>query len=448
MLVKITIYSFLFLLANVESSLQTSIVLDRSTAHSAWLFKIGALSLADYVLLFATIFTIARIILVKKISISSSPYFYIIMIMVLYLFIGILYNITVFYHLKSFLFDLKVVLWLIIPFLFLLSVETDKTNKISIINVFVFLSIGKIIDFLIVQFTGVVEYPSLSGLPVFPSFLPAVVVFVGIGLSKKKIHKTLFSLVLLLDLLNAINRLSLGVVFDYLITPLILMVFWLPIKTFLRYILLTVLLFSLTSVMVFILYNPIGIVAHKSDGANTRVIATENFWANAQENIPGVIGKGLGSTYFDRIGINKQDVYSFGTSMGESFEESAESDVLFIMHGPMGPFYKWGLIGYLFLIFLIVRSHNYYFRKLSKLRPSLNDEQYGQLFAELLITSWFLITYIIGIGQVNPSLVTSLLVYIVHRDFKFMRDNRSYPRSVGVLKNQRHLPCQPLSQCV
>jgi hypothetical protein len=300
---------------------------------------------------------------------------------------------------------------------------------------------------LIVYFFEAIEYPSLLGIQVFPSLLPCIVAIVGIAISKKIIHKIFFIVIMLFDIFNAVNRLSLGVVFNYMTAPLILLVFWPPVKIFSRYALLTLLLFSITIFTVYVLYNPFGIVANKAEGAKGRVIATENFWANAQENIPGFIGKGLGSTYFDRVGRNKQDLYSVGTSMGNTFGKSDESEVLFIMHGPMGPFYKWGLIGYLLLLFLIVRYHNYYFNKLRKLKSYLSDKQCRLLFAELLITSWFLVNYLTSIGQVSPSMMTSLLVYIVHRDFKLTGDMR-FSRQVAIIKNQKQLPYPTLTQGV
>ena len=130
---KIFCISLVILLLSVESSLQTSIALDRSLAWwTVWLYKIGPLTLADIdIILIALNVFIRRywIDLRKKVTFLFSPYLALCYLAMVYLLIGVLYNLFVFPNWKTFLYDVKAVIYLTIPYSFLHICNNEQLRQ-------------------------------------------------------------------------------------------------------------------------------------------------------------------------------------------------------------------------------------------------------------------------------------------------------------------------------
>jgi hypothetical protein len=429
---KIFCISLVILLLSVESSLQTSIALDRSLAWwTVWLYKIGPLTLADIDIILITLNVFIRryfIYLRRKATFLFSPYLALCYLAIVYLLIGVLYNLFVFPNWKTFLYDVKAVIFLTIPYLFLHICNNEQLRQwFSYRNIFTFSALSSMIDFIIVSIFGTSEYPSFLGLPTIPTLVPLSVAIISNIYSKNKFHKMLFSTLILLEIMNSINRLSLGYIFNsmMLIFPCIFIV-KLRINFVQRFltILLLVTLTNITSV--FMINNPfnIDILEAKTDGAITRKIQMENAVLNFNENIPGIIGKGLGSTWFEYIPVQANDIYSIGTSLGETTEDSLASPVKFIFNWtPPVLIHKWGVLGSISLVFLISRFLHASIVNIQRLKSINSQCKYNNLLEPLLIISLiFIIDNFTFVGVLKTSLITSMLAFELEHNFALNRE--------------------------
>lgn len=412
----------ILLLLSVESSLQTSIVWNRNSAWTLWLRKIGPFSIADIFILIIAVITFIKISLKQVIPLS--PYLTMGILAIIYLFIGFIYNLKVFTLWKTYMYDFKVVLYLFVPYLFFYTIKR-KTSYISLFTpkrLFICTAVASLIDFTIVNLFGKSEYPQFLGFPAVPVLVPMIVLSVGFAYSSVKLHRYFFLFFLCFELISAINRLSLGILVELASFLFYFFVIKLSLnfnKRFLM-VLIAVLLVNLASLM--FITNPFNwrILAAKAEGSLTRQIQMENVVENFGYNIPGVIGKGLGSTWFEFIQIPAKDIYSVGTSVGSTSENAMAMPVKFIFNfGPPALLYKWGVIGTVALIFLLTRYFHINFNRIKKLKQSkIGMDEIRYLEAILIISFLFVMGTFTYIGNLKPSLITSILAFYVENQIR------------------------------
>ena len=295
----------ILLLLSVESSLQTSIIWDRSTAWTLWLYKVGPFSVADIIIIAITGIVIIRLLLNS--SIPASPYLLLCLLALAYLCIGFIYNVGVYTLWKTYLYDVKVFLYLLVPYLFLNSIKysTKLIGLLSPKHIFTYMAIASLIDSTVVNLSGTSEYPQILGFPAVPPLLPMAVILAGIIYAKKATHKIIFLAFLGFEFVSAVNRLSLGLLFNAAQILLFIFVLHFNLRFTARFIAIfaSILLINLASLL--LVTNPFNwtLLAAKAEGSITRQVQMENAVENFKHNIPGAIGKGLGSTWFEYIPI-------------------------------------------------------------------------------------------------------------------------------------------------
>lgn len=164
-----------------------------------------------------------------------------------------------------------------------------------------------------------------------------------------------------------------------------------------------------------------GWLSVKADGANTRHIQMENVLLNFNRNIPGFIGKGLGSTWFEIIPVPEDDIYSVGTSVGVTSKEAMAMPVKFIFNiYAAGVLYKWGILGIVLLIGLISYYYSSMSAQISRLRRAgLASSKARWLAVYLLVGTILIFENFTYIGILKTSLMTSLMAFYVEHQIKF-----------------------------
>ena len=415
MIVKILAISFILLLLTVESSLQTSIIWDRASAWTPWLYKVGPFSIADIVIIIVSLYVLFRFIL--RPVIINSPYVGLCLLALVYLCIGLIYNLSVFTLWKPYFYDIKIVLFLTVPFLFLMMLKKDARvlQWLSPKRIFIYYALAGVIDFSIVNIFGESEYPSYLGYPAVPQIFPFSLIIVGIIFGTKKKYKILFLLMFGIELLNAVNRLSLGILFNAGAIILYILILSVNVKVGVRAVLVIFSVFFVNVMAVLLITNPLNMamLAAKGEGFTTRQVQLENVLLNFNINIPGVIGKGLGSTWFEMVPIPETDIYSVGSSVGKSSESAMASPVKFIFNWtPPSLLYKWGVIGSLLLCCLVAFYFQRYANEIRQLkRLGVNKMNIRYLYALLIISTIYILENFTYIGQAKQSLITSIIVF-------------------------------------
>ena len=420
---KLLSFLLVVLLMSVESSLQTSIIWDRSTAWTPWLYKVGPLTIADMITIAVAAFTLLHIL--HRSVLPRSAYLGVCLLALVYLYLGFIYNLGVYTFWKTFLYDVKVVLYLTVPYLFFyISRNSAVVNWFTPKHIFIFGAIAAILDFAIVHIWGQSEYPSYLGLPPLLPLVPLPVTIVGLLFARRKSHKALFLLLFSFELVSTINRLSLGSLFNAAIALGYIVALRFRVDFKIKFVSILLGIMATNLVAVILLADPfhIPLLAPKAEGALTRQIQLENAVLNFSENIPGVIGKGLGSTWFEHVPIPSYDVYSVGTSVGKTAQESLAMPVKFIFNfGPAALLYKWGVLGTVLLAFFIAQ---YFERSANKLRQlgqcPANRHAVRYSYAVLIISSIFVIENFTYIGILKTSLITSLLAFYVEHNIQRM----------------------------
>jgi len=146
------------------------------------------------------------------------------------------------------------------------------------------------------------------------------------------------------------------------------------------------------------------LVGFKKDGMEIRRIEVVNFIENSTNNIPIVIGKGLGSTWKEVVQPKSSNVYSKGAHLNSEYN--------FIWHNTLaGSFYKFGIFGSLFLIvYLSTISVRLY--KISK----ITKNNIG-MFVAFSIPAYVMLN-VNGPGILKGALISSLLLYVADQILK------------------------------
>lgn len=425
---KILALLLVFLLLTIEASLQPSIVWDRSDAWwTPWLYKVGIFSIADIIIIAISAYVLLKLLL--RPVIAKTPYICLCLLACAYLCIGFIYNIEVFTLWKTYFFDIKVVLYLMVPYLFLNSVK----RKISITGLFtpkllfIYAAIASLIDLVIVNLFGQSEYPKFLGFIAIPSLIPVSVTIIGVIYSKKIEHKFGFLLLMFFELLNAVNRISLGFLLQFVSIIFYMIILRMNVRFKAKFAALLSAVFIINFSIVMLIYHPLNIslLTQKKDGFITRQIQMDNALENFWHNIPGVLGKGLGVTWFEYYKIPQADIYSVGTSVGRTIEEAMRMPVKFIFNFvPPSLLHKWGILGGILLVFLITRYFYVLHQKIRKLNEAgISENQIRYISAVLLISTLFILDSFIYIGVLKTSLITSLLAFYTENNINNLSES-------------------------
>lgn len=412
---KILALLLVLLLLTVEMSLQTSIIWNRSGAWTPWLYKVGIFSIADIIIIAVSVCVLVKLLL--RPVIAKSPYICLCLLACFYLCIGLIYNIGVFTLWKTYLYDVKVILYLLIPYLFLYSVNRKVyiTGLFTPELIFIYAAVASLIDFIIVNVLGQAEYPKFLKFITIPSLIPLSVTIVGIIYSKKTRYRLLFLFLMFFEILNAVNRVSLGFIFQFMVIIFYIIILRLNMRFKARFVTLLAAVFIVNIGTVMLIYNPfnLSLLAQKKQGFMTRQIQMDNALENFWHNIPGFIGKGIGSTWFEYYKIPEVDIYSVGTSVGYIPEEAMSMPVKFVFNFvPPSLLHKWGVCGSILLVFWVTRYFHVLHQKIRQLSKTGVDEGQIRYFsAVLLISTLFALDSFVYIGVLKTSLITSLLAF-------------------------------------
>lgn len=433
------------LLLTVDSSIQTSIAFDRSLAWwTPWLYKIGAMSLADGIIIAVTAYTLAYISCKGRLVVS--PYLALCGWAGVYLGIGLIYNLFVYTFWKTFLYDVKTVLYLTVPYLFFRYCATEKVQALfTPPRIFLLLALGNLVDFMIVTLWGQAEYPRYLGLPSVPQLLPLPVGLIALAYARRGSYRLGFLLLVAVELLLVVNRLALSSLYNLMVSLGLALALHLRLRLGGKFQLVLLWVVVTNLISIFLLSNPFDweLLSAKSGGAITRQAQMDNVLLNAQRDIPGIVGKGLGSTWFEYVPIPDYDIYSVGTSVGATAQESLYQPVKFVFNfGAASLLHKWGVLGSLVLVFLVVRYYEVAARRINDLaRLRRSDPRARYLIACLLVSVIFVFENFTYIGNLRNSLVTSLLAFSVDHALRIERAAR------GTLRERVASTAAPLSSC-
>lgn len=436
----------LVLLVTVDGSAQVSIMFDRGMAWwSPWLLKVGPLCLADLFLIFLTGYTLVRLMTDARITWPVSRYSWILGLTLVYLALGVLYNLAVYTAWKPFLYDFKCFLYLAAPYLFLhVCAHEDFPDWFRPEWIFGLHTVSVLIDFGLVSLLGHSDLPSLTAFPGLPCLAMPAVTITGLFYAPSRRGRMAFLALLIVEAANAVNRVAGFYLAATLITPLYMGAVLVSRRLLIRYVAVLTLVVGYHALWIIMIVSPphLPLVEAKADGVVTRAIQLQNLAINFNENIPGWIGKGLGSTWFEHVPVPAEDIYSVGTSLGESAAESLDQPVKFIFNTPAAAIlYKWGVIGILLQVFLITLCYSYWESKLDRISQRRPDHpRLPMLRGALMIGFLIALDTVLFVGMLQLSLSISLLMFYVER-----QTQRIYQETVEA---QAVLPASSASKAV
>ena len=386
---------------------------------SVWIGKISLVNNSE-ILLFLLMFILLIYIVTGKSKIFKSNIKFLFYILLFYIFIGIVYNFFVFMHIKSFLYDFKVFLWLLIPYflLTLLSIYDKNFNKyINLKNIVIILMLGTLFDYFVVSLFGSNEYPSKFGTPSLMSLLPSTILvgyLYNIFKFKNKI-KFFILFYIIIELFNMANRLSLGALFYFSQSFIILALLNSTLEKYLKYVVFIVVFVLYQFLYLGILFNPLNIdlLSGKEEGRVTRFIQLENLYTNFNSNMHGTVGKGLGSTWFEFAPVPRTDTYSTGVSMSANIDKSVDNPVKFVYNIAFARMlHKFGILGSLTILVFIAFYHNDNRRRCLRVRSSSLKKKNNTLILIDIVTL-NLVFYTLYWGFAKGIMITALLLVLL-----------------------------------
>jgi len=320
------------------------------------------------------------------------------MIYVLYLFVGLFYNVTVALDVHSFLYDIKVSLYLFVPFLTLSILPNEYKAKFdtkTLNMAILFVIVGAIYDAFYTSYTGGYEYSSHLGMPLILEILP-IPLLLGAGFSL--VHSKKYLVLAIYEFLSSANRANLGSVFWGGLSIAWFFILQLKVKFRPKVLIMMFgyyfIVVCLPLLVMFVFSDLVGV---KKGGMEVRRGEVINFIENSTINIPIVIGKGLGSTWKEVLIDESASVYSQGHLLN--------SDNNFIWHNTLaGSFYKFGILGSMFLIFYLSTISV----KLYSVSRMTNNKI--GMFIAFTIPA-FVMVNVNGPGVLKGALISSLLLY-------------------------------------
>ena len=353
-----TIYNFFkifplfILLISPEYSIQTSLHLEKKSCHTIYLCKTYlGLGVADWIMIIMSLILFFFIFLKKGIIFinKNSTFYKVTLVSILYLIIGAVYNIFVQYHLISYLYDFKIFLYFIVIYYWLQIFCKFKFSSKHLIYIFLIMAIGSLWDYIYVINYGVVQRPNLiSFMPVMmPMIDPSFVILLMVCFKQ---HRWWLSFFLIFELLSLFNQATLGGIYGVCMAIMFILLYQ---RLFKEKLLFTILILSYLFILVALplfLYEILPYISDiKSSGLDIRKMKTLSLMDNFFINIPILIGKGLGSTYFETVTSSYTNIFSTGVN-------HTEGNVKFVMHTPLALFYKFGLIGSMIMIFILLKT--------------------------------------------------------------------------------------------
>ena len=400
-------FEFLYLIPIIlfiifpEHSLQTGAHLDKKTCHSIYLCKIYlGLGVADWIIVSMAFLIILHIIFNRlKIYVNKKSSFYIVaFIYFIYLVIGILYNLLIQYHIYSLLYDFKIILYIVTVYYWLkLFVKVDWKSK-HIFYFFILYALGVIWDYIYVYNFGINQRP--NEIYFLPTILPLFdLSFLMISFHCFKKYRLLIFILILFEILSAFNRANLGYLLGAFTTLIYIIVYELKLSLKIHFIVILISFIFLTVFLPLIIYEILPYVSDiKSGGLDIRKMNTLSLIDNFVSNFSIVIGKGLGSTFFETYTSEFSNVFSTGVY-------HQEGNVKFMMQTPLALFYKLGLIGSLIMIFLLI---NVSLKLLSI--SKLENNNFFKFLA--IIYPVFMIGSMISPGIIQYSVMIGIILFI------------------------------------
>lgn len=386
------------LIAFPETSIQTGLALEKKSCHTIYLCKsLFGIGISDWIILVMTIILICNIFLnLGRIKLTRSSSFYkITIISLVYLLIGIIYNIFVYHDLIAYLYDFKVFLYFTVTYYWIKIFTKFEFSHKHLILIFILLALGSLWDYVYVSNFGSYERPNRI------SFIPNIMPLVGVNLIIMylfcfKKYRIFMSLILLFEILILFNQASLGSI--YSIGILLVFIFLYKVKLKENYHLF-ILIFSYLFLLLpfqLIIYEILPLITDlKSEGLEIRKIKTIVIFENYLMNIPFIIGKGLGSTYFETVTSDLTNVFSTGIY-------HLEGNVKFVIHSPLVIFYKYGVIGFFIIVYILFKSS-------LKMFKFLNNK-----LAKFIALSYpiFIIGPIINPGILKSAILAAIFLYV------------------------------------
>ena len=308
-----------------------------------------------------------------------------------------MYNLTVMWELKTYLYDAKVSLYLFVPYLALsmfcrkLVITSDLIFKISFLLV-----IGILLDAVYIGFFGDPEYEKQINMPLILKIVP-IELLVGIFFFLN-IRKRYSFVALVYEFFSSYNRANLGSIFYGSLSFYWVFFIKLRLNFNLKVTFMTLsYYFIIIGVPLLIMFVFSELISLKKGGMELRRIEIFNFIENAQINFPIFIGKGLGATWYEVIAPNISNVYS----QGHLFEK----DINFIWHNTLaGSFYKFGVIGSFCLIFYL----SFISVKLYQVSRAVKND--AGVFIAFSIPA-FVMLNVNGPGELKGALLSSVLLF-------------------------------------
>ena len=397
----LTALPVLLLLIFPEVSIQTNLALEKSGCHSIYLCKSYLnIGVADWIIVMMALIIIVNIFLsYGRIFINKTSDFYkVVLISLIYLVIGIFYNIFVQYNLIAYLYDFKVILYfLVIYYWFQLFCKFEFSSK-NFIFVFLIIALGSLWDYFYIRNFGVIDRPNLI------SFMPVILPLININfvillmICFKQYRLWLLPL-LIFEILNLYSQAALGSIYAIFVTITFVILYQNKLNKNLFFFILFIFFLFLNVALPLIMHKFLPYITDiKGDGLDIRVMKTLSAWDNYFMNFPIIIGKGLGATYFETVTSIYTNVYSTGV-------HHEDGNIKFIMHSPLAIFYKFGLIGAFAIMFVLIKTSV----KLFKM-PEFKDDNLAKFIS--LIYPAFVISTVIGPGILKNAILAGIFIYI------------------------------------
>lgn len=409
----IRLFPLFLLLIFPEVSVQTSLALEKKSCHTIYMCKsFLGLGISDWIIVTMSIFLIIHIFYYCILYLDKTSTFYkVTLVSIIYLIIGILYNIFVQYDLIAYLYDFKLFLYFVVTYYWLKIFCKFEVSSRHIFFIFFVIAIGNFYDFIYVKNFGISQRPNLL------SFMPTILSLVNINflillfVCFKK-YRLLISFLIIFELLSLLNNGSLGSLYLLL--------------AFLAFLVLYKFNFKKTTFFIFIfiswlfLYFALPLIVHeilplitdlKSDGLEIRKTKTLNALHNYFVNIPVFIGKGLGTTYFEIFFSEFSNKYSTGIN-------HTEGNVKFILHTPLAVFYKFGIIGVFVMMYILIKTSV----KLSK-TPELKNDSVAKFISISYPT--FIISVLITPGILTNSILAAIFIFISDQKILKLKNNKT-----------------------
>ena len=340
---------------------------------SAWLFKPGLLSGADYILLLWAGMLLFSIV-ISPLNFRQQiglPYIGLLSIIGIYLILGLLYNFFVYLLWKPYLFDLKIALWLSVPVILpiRLGFSYEELRRL-ILRCLVLGCIGGLLDFGIALTTGRYSFPMMWGIPFPRELLPVMVIgILPIAFSISWRYLLVAAVIVGAECTSALGRLNFAYFLAASTACVLAYVFFTLRRNAVRWMLAFGIIGLFYGVQIIYVFGAVrtSLIEMKSDGLNTRQVQFQNLMMNGEHNLPLAVGKGLGATWYEYIPI-PDDIYAVGDSLGNGVAANMLEPIRFIFHTPLASMlYKFGIIGSMMLISFVlvfyercIRSLGYY----------------------------------------------------------------------------------------